>query len=613
MENVDYGPVNPQAPFVWHGGDYNPEQWDSSIWDEDMDLMQKSYFTVPTLGVFSWVSLQPSETRFDFTWLDTVLDKLSAAGRHFILATPTAAQPAWMSYQYPSVLRADNRGVRRHHGFRVNYCVTSTVYRNFARQMAERLARRYGTAPGLVAWHVSNEYGGQCFCEGCANEFRVWLKERYDGSLENLNAKWWTKFWGHTYTRWEQIQPPYADGENRLHALTLDWNRFQDEAALSLFKLERDVLRAFSLSHIPITTNMMGTYPWLNYRRWAREVDVISWDCYPQPNDQPSDIAFSHDLMRGLKDGRPFVLMEQTPSSQNWQPVNALKRPGVMRLWSYLAMAHGSDAVMYFQWRRGRGGCEKFHGAVVEHARRTDARVFQEVSKLGEELQALGSRTLGGRTNARVAIIYDWENRWAIEASVGPMQDKRYLPTVKRHYGAFWRRNVPVDMVFPDSELERYDVVVAPMLYMVKKGVVERLERHVANGGVLVVTYSSGIADETDIVFEGYPGPLKSVLGIWNEEVDALYQGQTNEIVLLDGLGTYKCSRLCEIIHCEGAESIANYGKEFYAGGPVVTKNMFGKGEAYYIATDPEDRFLDDFYGDILAELNIEPPLHVPQ
>jgi len=334
-----FPPINPRLKTIWHGGDYNPEQWPPATWDEDVQLMQASHFRVATVGVFSWVSLQPAEDRFTFDWLDDVLGRLGAGDRYVCLATPTMAQPAWMSRAYPDILRADADGVRRHHGRRQNYCPNSPNYRRLAQAIASRLAERYARHPALVAWHVSNEYGGNCYCQTCATHFRRWLQHHYV-NLDELNQRWWTTFWSHTYTDWEEIEPPYADGESLTAGLTIDYKRFQSQSMLDCFKLERDAIRQHS-TDVPITTNMMGTYAHLDYREWAAEMDVISWDCYPWPNADPGDIAFLHDLNRGLKDGRPFMLMEQTPSSQNWQPVNALKRPGVLRLWSYLAVAHG--------------------------------------------------------------------------------------------------------------------------------------------------------------------------------------------------------------------------------------------------------------------------------
>jgi beta-galactosidase len=611
-----YPLVNPRAPFIWHGGDYNPEQWPPETWAEDMRLMQAARFRVATVGVFSWVSLQPSEDRFSFEWLDAVLDGLASAGLYACLATPSAAQPAWMSRAYPDVLRAGPSGRRNRHGRRVNYCPNSASYRRFAAAVAARLAERYARHPALLIWHVSNEYGGSardggaCYCDTCAAAFRVWLRQRY-ASLDDLNHRWWTAFWSHTYTDWEQIEPPYADGETLTAPLAIDYRRFQTESNLECFKLERDAIRQHS-PDVPITTNMMGAYPHLDYRVWAPEVDVIAWDCYPWPSADAGDIAFLHDLNRGLKDGQPFLLMEQTPSSQNWQPVNQLKRPGVLRLWSYLAVAHGAESVMYFQWRRGRGGCEMFHGAVVEHHADPSARVFQEVAALGAELERLADATLGAATPARVAVMFDWDTWWALDNAVGPIVDKAYVATVRKHYRALWRRNVGVDVVFEDSDLSAYAVVIAPLLHLSKPGLAERVEAFVAAGGSFVTTYFSGVVDETALGFEGAPGPLRRVLGLYVEEIDALYEGQTNRVVMADGSGVFSCGRLCDLVVLEGANVLAVYGDDFYAGRPALTANRFGQGRAYYLATDAEDALLDRVYGQMLDEHGVVAPLSAP-
>ena len=605
-------PIFPKAPFIWHGGDYNPEQWPREVWQADFRLMQQAGVTVATVGVFSWVSLQPSQHEFTFGWLDEVLDGLHAHGIKVVLATPSAAQPAWMSQAYPTILRSDGRGVRNAHGRRVNYCPNSPDYRRFSGNMARRLAERYGQHPALILWHISNEYGGNCLCDTCAARFREWLQAKY-GTLDELNQCWWTAFWGHTYTDWSQITPPYENGEWLTHGLNVDYFRFMTESHIGCYRNERDILRAIT-PDIPITTNLMGAYKPIDYRRFAQEMDVVAWDCYPNPNQTAGEIAFMHDTHRGLKDGQPFLLMEQTPSSQNWQEINALKRPGVLRLWSYLAVAHGADSVMYFQWRRGRGGCEKLHGAIIEHNGRSDTRVFREVSQIGAELTQLGDAIIGARRDAQVGVLFDWDNWQAVEDAIGPVRDKRYHQTVCKHYLPFYRQNIPIDVVFPESDFSRYQILIAPMLYMLKPGFAEKIEAFVAAGGTFVATYFSGVVNETDLAFtNGAPGPLSKVLGIWVEEIDALYPGQSNSIVMKDGSGSYGCSRLADLLDADGAEVLATYGSDFYGGMPALTRNVFGKGLAYYVASDPEDSFLDRFYGDLLRQHHIAPMMAAPE
>jgi beta-galactosidase len=341
-------------------------------------------------------------------------------------------------------------------------------------------------------------------------------------------------------------------------------------------------------------------------------MDIISWDNYPSADTPFSMTAFTHDLMRGLKGGKPFLLMEQTPSQQNWQPYNSLKRPGVMRLWSYQAVAHGADSVMFFQLRRSVGACEKYHGALIEHVGHEHTRVFRECAELGAELQKLGNRTLGSRLPSKVAIMYDWENRWAVEYSSGPSIALKYLDEIHKYYNALYELGIQCDIVSFEDDLSAYAVVLAPVMYMVKPGMKERIESFVNGGGTFVTTFFSGIVNENDIVtLGGYPGELRKVLGIWAEEIDALFPDQSNRIVMKETLGSlqgeYKCSLLCDIIHSEGAEVLAVYGEDFYAGSPVLTRNRYGAGEAWYVASSPEASFLQGFLGALCSGCGIEP------
>ena len=575
-------------PALLHGGDYNPEQWPEDVWDEDVRLMQKAHVNVATLPVFGWVSVQPDEDTWTWGWLDTVLDKLHAGGVYACMATATASVPAWLPQQYPDVLRVERDGRRVKHGNRHTFCPNSANFRRLSAGLARQMAERYKDHPALLVWHVSNEYGNHCFCDLCAAAFRVWLNSRY-GSLQEVNRVWNTTFWGHTYTNWEQIETPTTNGERSMQGLLIDYDRFQSDSILACYKGEAAVLREVSPG-VSITTNLMGTFKPLDYDKWAKEMDIVSWDSYPARGADPAHVAFNHDLMRGLKGGAPFMLMEQTPSQQNWQAYNSLKRPGILRLWSYQAMAHGADAIMYFQWRRSRGAQEKFHGAVVEHEGTERPRVFQEVAALGRELEALGTATLGGRVPAQAALLFDWDTWWAVEYSSGPSVDLKYVPQQQAWHKALHTLGVPTDVVSPDADLSSYKLVIAPVMYMVKPGVAEKLDAFVRAGGTFATTCFSGIVDEHDLAFlGGYPGPLRSMLGVWAEEIDVLAPGEQNEAVFAAPFGTLTGSvpshMLCDRIHPEGADVLAVYGKDFYAGEAALTVNSYGAGHAYYLAT----------------------------
>ena len=594
---------------IVYGGDYNPEQWPEEIWADDMRLLKEANIDIVTLNVFSWAALQPSEETYDFSKLDKIMEMVRDNGLQVCLATSTGAHPAWMAKKYPDILRTEFNGLKRKFGGRHNSCPNSPTYEKYSVRLAKKIAERYRDYNNIVAWHISNEFGGECYCENCEKAFRVWLKKKYQ-TIENVNRAWNTAFWGHTFYDWDEIVLPnllsehFEQDRSQFQGITVDYKRFNSESILECYKREYDALKAIT-PDIPITTNLMGFYKPLDYKMWAKYMDVVSWDNYPSNEDSPAQIAMSHDLMRGINGGEPFLLMEQTPSVTNWLPYNALKRPGVMRLWSYQAVAHGSDSVMFFQMRRTVGACEKLHGAVIDHVGTNETRVFREVKALGAELKELGEQTLGAVTDAKAVIYFDWDNWWAIECSAGPNCDLKYKDEIYNYYQALYKLNIPVDIVGPEDDLGKYQLLIAPILYMTKTGYDEKIRTFVKNGGTFVTTFFSGIADEHDlIVTGGYPGKLRDIMGIWVEESDALPSGAENHFTYRGK--AYPAKLLCDLSHLEGAEALSVYEEDFYAQMPAITKNQFGDGRAYYVATRSSEEFYQTLMADICEECGVE-------
>lgn len=605
---------------ILFGGDYNPEQWDEDIWKDDMRLFSLAKVDIVSINIFGWANTQIDEKTYDFSMLDKVMAMLKKNNIKVCMGTGTAAHPAWMARKYPDILRVDEKGMKRKFGSRHNSCPSSATFKKYSKEMVRKLAERYKNYDNIVAWHVSNEYGGACYCDNCEKAFRSWLKEKYK-TIENVNKAWNTKFWGHNLYSFEDIVVPnylsevFGEGKTNFQGISLDYARFNSDSMLENFKAEREILKEITPS-VKVTTNLMGFYKTLDYFKWAKYLDFIAWDNYPSPETSYEEVAMTHDLMRGLKSGMPFALMEQTPSVTNWQNYCSLKRPGVMRLLSYQAVAHGSDTVMYFQMRRSIGACEKFHGALIDHVGNENTRVFKECKKLGEELKEIGKITLGSRIKSKIAIVFDWDNWWAIEYSAGPSSDLKYVEQVFKYYKELIDMNIQVDIIGTVEELNKYDIVLAPVLYMTKEGYSERLEEYVSNGGIFLTTFFSGIVDEHDLVITGgYPGKLRKLMGIWVEEIDALQKEKFNDIVMGDKYIEFdKCYRgqlLCDIIHLEGAEEVAVYGKDFYKGTPVITKNKFGKGEAWYVGTSPEESFIKALLKHLCIKKNINPSFPV--
>ena len=594
-----------------YGGDYNPDQWPKETWSKDIHIFKQAEINSATINIFSWALLEPKENRFDFSKLDKIVEELSEANFKIVMGTSTAAMPAWMFKKYPDVARVDYQGRRHVFGQRHNFCPNSKNYQRLAGNLVEEIAKHYQNNPNIVVWHVNNEYGGNCYCENCQNAFRSWLKDKYQ-TLANLNKAWNMNVWSHTIYDWDEIVVPNElgdacgpDGSNTIVAgLSIDYLRFQSESLQNLFKMEKQIIKKYDLE-TPVTTNFHSLpNKMIDYQKWAKDQDIISYDSYPTYDAPAYKPAFLYDLMRSLKH-QPFMLMESAPSQVNWQPYSPLKRPGQMAATELQAVAHGADTVQFFQLKQAVGGSEKFHSAVIAHSQRTDTRVFKELVDLGHKLKRAGSTILGSTINAKVGIVFDWSNFWSYEYVAGISQDMDYVDSILDYYRQFYERNIPTDIISVDDDFSKYDLIVAPVLYMVKDGLAEKINDYVAKGGNFITTYMSGMVDSTDNVYlGGYPGPLKNVTGIWVEESDAVVPGHITTISLKGK--DYKAGFVCDLIHPEQAKALAKYSNEFYAGTPAITENKYGQGKAWYIGTRLDHIGLTQLFNHIVLESNID-------
>ena len=608
-----------QGRKLLHGGDYNPEQWldRPDILAQDIELMKKARVNTVTLGVFSWSVLEPEEGVFKLDWLADIIHNLYANGIRTILATPSAARPAWLAHKYPEVRRVRADRVRELYNRRQNYCYTSPIYREKVRIIDQKLAQRFGDDPAVILWHISNEMGGDCHCALCQAEFRRWLQARY-GTLAALNKAWNARFWSHDYTDWEQIESPAPQGENAVQALALDWKRFVSDRHIDFLKFERDTVKEIA-PNAKFTVNMMYRFDGIDYFKMAKEIDVASWDNYPtwhKPSETVEetalDTAMMHDLFYSMKD-KPFLLMESSPSFTNWQPVSKQKKPGIAELAALQTVAHGADSVLYFQWRASRGAEEKLHGAVIGHDGREDARSFTETAQVGQELDALAEITAVKREK-QAAIVHDWQNKWALEGSCGPRNaGMGYWDELKRHYNALAREGIAVEFVDQNADLTGYGLVVVPMLYLLTDAFAKKLCAFAQSGGAVIVTYWSGVVDESDLCrLGGTPYGLTELLGLRRTEIDGMYDGETRRCVPSAGctLPAALASTLCEVAALDekdSAEPLSLYAEDYFAGHPAAAVHRYGKGRAYYLASRFDEAFYRAFYHDAAKEIGLSP------
>ena len=613
-------PISDRLPRIFYGGDYNPEQWPEEVWLQDARLMQEAGVNLVSVGIFSWAMIEPRPGEYDFAWLDRVLDILHEHGVMADLATATASPPPWLAKLHPESLPVTADGTTLYPGARQHYCPSSPAYRERAAALARKMAERYAGHPALAAWHINNEYGchvAECYCEVSAEAFRRWLWERY-GTLDALNEAWGTAFWSQRYSEWGEIQPPRIAPTFANPTQQLDFRRFSSGELLECMKLERDAVREFS-PDVPVTTNFMGLFKPLDYWKWASEEDFVSHDAYPDPADTEDQArAFmAFDLMRSLgapgkPGGKPWVLMEQAATRVNWRERNVLKRPGQMRLWSLSALARGADGIMFFQWRQSKAGAEKFHGAMVPHGEPENSRSWHEVKQLGADLEML-SPVAGSVGEAEVAILLDWNSWWALELDSKPSQAVYQMDGLAELYRPLLRTNVAVDFAHPESDLSGYRVVLAPNLYLVTDAGAENIRSFVADGGTLLMTFFSGIADENEHVrLGGYPAPFREMLGIEIEDFAPFAEDASNGIQTKAG-NAYRCELWADLIHAHSADTLASFTNGFYAGSPAVTRNLYGEGAAYYVGTRPEPAYTATLVEAVCREAGVKPPIAAPE
>ena len=575
------------------GCDYNPDQWPERLWREDVALMREAGVSLATVGVFSWARLEPTEGARDWGWLDRVLDLLGEAGIGVDLATPTASPPPWLGHRHPGSLAVDADGRTMWWGSRNHFCPSSPEYRKSALALVSDLAARYGAHPAVELWHVGNELGQLCWCDASAEAFRAWLGARH-GELDALNAAWGTSVWSQRYSSWDEIIPPRSAPYLPNPSQTLDFRRFCSDELVSLYRAERDLIKA--ASDRPVTTNLMGFFPLLDGWSVAAEVDLVATDHYVDPARPSSSDAAAHDLTRGLARGRPWVLMESAVGAVNWREHNVPKAPGALLADSLSAVARGADVVAFFQWRQTPFGAERFHSAMVG----LSGELRPGVLALKQALARLDP-IAGTRVRATTAILFDWPSWWAADLPGGPSTRLRALDQVHAWHAALHRRGVTIDFVGPDSPLDAYRAVLLPSAHIVEADLAQRLEAVLARGGAVVVGPFSGVADRDGHLHLGrFPAPLRALLGVSGDEWVPL-PGPTR-------VGGFEVDTWAERLIADDAEVVHAHTPDpdplGLAGTPAVTR----RGRAWYLSVLPPP----DVLADLLVDATGETPTALP-
>jgi beta-galactosidase len=622
---------------MYFGVDYYPEQWvfpyggsaehPEAQWLHDAQLMRRAGFNVVRLGEFSWGLCEKEEGKFNFDWLKRVMDILGDHGIQTVLGTPTAAPPIWLAKKHPEILPVDERGLTRHEGTRRAVCLNSDAYWTYSKRIVENMAQALGAHPQLIAWQIDNSLGGNfteaSFNEDTRRDWHGWLEAKYE-TIERLNEQLGLRHWGQLVSAWNEVPMPMAAPTVHNPALVLDWNRFCSDTIVQFVGMQAEILRKLTPGR-PITTNLRAMRHRFDHFDLANVLDFVSIESTAAIKAKPGDIACEIDMLRSLKkseiktpDGDVgFWVMEQKAGNANWQEVNSLVRPGVLRMFTYQLVSRGATAVLFFRWRQPRFGSEKFHGAVLPHNLEGSRRVFDEVAQIGEELKVLAPALQGTRVVAQACIIYTHDNDWTLQQPNPPTKYFNLREHIQLIYNALHDRNILVDFARPGEELSGYKIVFVPSLHLLSAGDADHLKLYVQNGGTLVGTFNTGHVDEHSMVPDsGLPHNLTDLFGLEVQEFDTLPPSEENHLTFKGAFPTshlHPAKLWCDLIEPKGCQILAVYSKDFYAGKPALTINTFGLGKAVYLGTQSHQHFYHDLITWLRNMTGLHPLLKVPE
>jgi beta-galactosidase len=597
------------------GVDYYPEHWDRSRWETDARLMAEMGIDVVRMGEFSWFKFERKPGEYDFSWLDEAIALLGRRGIKTIVGTPTAAPPRWLVDLEPSILPVDTQGITRGFGGRHHACHSNAVYRERSRLIVAAMAEHYRDNAEVVGWQIDNELGNShdnlCTCDSCRASFQAWLERRY-GDIARLNEAWGTSFWSQDYSSFSQIPSPRVTPNSHNPSLLLDWKRFCSDLIADFARMQIDIIRGQCPGQF-VTHNMMGYAEKVNYFDLSEGLDFASQDQYPmgywmsEEEKSPSSLASALDLIRGVKH-RNFWVMEQQAGPAAWETFGRTPRPGQLGLWTAQSVAHGADAVVFFRWRTCTFGTEEFWHGILPHSG-IPGRRYEELSRTIARLKPIMQDTKGLYADGEAGILYDYDQCWALR--IQPQNPKLGYPAaVRGYYAALHRRNLGVDFLGPKSELGGYKAIVAPLLFVLGRGMEEKLRRYVAEGGVLVTTMRSGVKTETNTCRTdgSLPCGLVDVLGIEVLDYDCLGEVElpvawAGEIAPSDDdRGAWWCDSVTPM---EGTRVLATFSGGLCRGEPAVTFHRFGKGAAYYVATQPSASLMQRIMDHLAATAGI--------
>lgn len=595
------------------GMDYYPEHWDRSMWEKDAKLMQETGVSLIRVAEFAWSRLEPTEGNYDFKWLDEAIDTFARHGIKVVIGTPTCTPPNWLVKKYPDVLPQDAYLHPHYAGVRGHRCFNSPSMRHFSSLIVEKLALHYKDHSAVIGWQTDNEFGlHECHCEHCTAKFRDWLKDKYS-SVENINAAWGNIVWSGEYSDWSEIDTPLGGNRAKNPSYLLDYKRFETDSVVEFQQLQLDILKKICPNHF--ATHNIWSYPMsLDYYKLSENLDFVSLDYYPSTSPE-KDVtsgyggALTLDLTRGIK-RQNFWIMETISGPPGcWMPMWRTPYPGFIRAYAWQCIARGADTIVHFRWRSAPSGGEQFWHGLIDHSN-VPGRRYEEYLELCKEVNRLAPFLEGTEVNGEVAILHSHDQYNAFQAQL-QSDGMDYFDNIKTLHRAFTKLGIMTDVLNEHDDLTGYKLIVAPSLFLLDPELASRLDECVKKGATLVVLPRTGVKNQNNVCWiQPLPGPLAGTAGVAVAEYDPI--GKDSNIINWNGK-SYSCNQWCDILTLQGAEPVARYEDDFYAGQIAATVHTVGEGKVYYIGTFPEESFYLDFFKEQADSLKLKYINNLPE
>lgn len=595
-----------------YGACYYPEHRDADRWEEDLRLMKAASINALRVGEFAWNRLEPKDGMYDFSWLDAFIQLAAQYNIHLVLCPPIRTIPMWLSEHNPSLFIQDQNGTRLEHASRYTFCINHPTLRQKSLTLAAKMAKKFGSYPEVIGWHLDNEIGDEpdCHCSLCQEKWQNWLVHQY-GDIATLNKLWGTVFWSMEYDHFGQIPTPRVTKADYNPSFIQDWRKFRSACNIEIVELLAAAVRPHLSNGSYITTN--NQMPWNNRTdnyEMAKYLDVTGTNYYPPYGERARVLSFGLAANRSFKNA-PFHVYElRNEGHAIMGAAGNTPAPGELERLTMHTIANGADGVFYFPWKRFPFGSEQNHGAITDFDGQP-TRMYEECKAIGRKMAGIAPMLRDTHVVSDIAVLYDFPSRWHVEhPSPWTGDSSVYLKQINKLYHTVRLLGHNCDAVGRKSDFSSYKLLLVPMLPIVDDELVSKLHIFTEQGGIVVFHPMSGIKNEQACYYKdrSHPGMIE-LLGVSTLEVAT--SSKDSEVQFRWQGRTYKGGIFSELIQPTTAHTEGSFQNIWYTDYPAVTKHEKGDGQCWFIATFAEELFYKDFIAYLCSHIGLSPLLNM--